>query len=96
LIATAAIARPEGFFEMLRARGLTLAETVALPDHYDFDGWQRSRATGQTLVCTEKDAVKLWRQAPDALAVPLEFAPSPEFFDALDAKLSSLDGYQAA
>jgi tetraacyldisaccharide 4'-kinase len=54
------------------------------------------RATGQTLVCTEKDAVKLWRQAPDALAVPLEFTPSPEFFNALDAKLSSLDGYQAA
>lgn len=96
VIALAAIARPEAFFGMLRARGLTLAETIALPDHYDFEGWQRPAGTGQRLVCTEKDAVKLWPRAPDALAVPLDFAPSPEFFAALDAKLSSLDGYQAA
>jgi tetraacyldisaccharide 4'-kinase len=96
VIALAAIARPEAFFEMLRARGLTLAETIALPDHHDFDGWQRPSDSAYPLVCTEKDAVKLWRQAPDALAVPLHFAPAPEFFIALDAKLSSLDGYQAA
>ena len=96
VVALAAIARPEAFFDMLRARGLTLTETIALPDHHDFDGWQRPDEPGQTLVCTEKDAVKLWRLAPDALAVPLEFTPSPEFFNALDAKLSSPDGYQAA
>ena len=96
LVALAAIARPEAFFDMLRARGLMLAETIALPDHFDFGSWQRPAATGRTIVCTEKDAVKVWRKAPDALAVPLHFAPSPEFFTALDAKLSSLDGYQAA
>lgn len=96
VIALAAIARPEAFFDMLRSRGLTLAETVALPDHYDFDDWQRPSPTEHALLCTEKDAVKLWRKAPDALAVPLHFAPAPEFFAALDAKLSSLDGYQAA
>ncbi|KLN52780.1 tetraacyldisaccharide 4'-kinase [Variovorax paradoxus] len=96
VIALAAIARPEAFFDMLRARGLTLSETIALPDHCDFDGWQRPAHVGRRLVCTEKDAVKLWPKAPDALAVPLHFAPSPEFFTALDAKLSSLDGSQAA
>ncbi|MEJ1129455.1 tetraacyldisaccharide 4'-kinase [Variovorax sp. CCNWLW225] len=96
VIALAAIARPEAFFEMLRARGLTLAETIALPDHFDFDGWQAPSGAGHLLLCTEKDAVKLWRKAPGALAVPLQFAPAPEFFAALDAKLSSLDGYQAA
>ncbi|KQW57441.1 tetraacyldisaccharide 4'-kinase [Variovorax sp. Root411] len=96
LVALAAIARPGAFFDMLRARGLTLAETIALPDHFDFEAWQRPANAEQTLVCTEKDAVKLWRKVPDALAVPLEFAPSAEFFTALDAKLSSLDGYQAA
>ncbi|MBT2332851.1 tetraacyldisaccharide 4'-kinase [Variovorax paradoxus] len=96
VIALAAIARPEAFFEMLRARGLTLSETVALPDHDDFDGWQRPAHTRHRLLCTEKDAVKLWSKAPDALAVPLHFAPSPDFFAALDAKLSSLDGSQAA
>jgi tetraacyldisaccharide 4'-kinase len=94
--ALAAIARPDAFFEMLRARGLTLAETIALPDHFDFDGWQAPSDAGHLLLCTEKDAVKLWRKAPGALAVPLHFAPAPEFFAALDAKLSSLDGYQAA
>jgi tetraacyldisaccharide 4'-kinase len=35
LTAVAGIARPEVFFEMLRARGLTLARTLALPDHAD-------------------------------------------------------------
>jgi tetraacyldisaccharide 4'-kinase len=94
--ALAAIARPEAFFGMLRARGLTLAETCALPDHSDFEGWLRPGDASLPLLCTEKDAVKLWRKVPDALAVPLEFTPSAEFFSALDAKLSSLDGYQAA
>ncbi|WGT66027.1 tetraacyldisaccharide 4'-kinase [Variovorax paradoxus] len=94
--ALAAIARPEAFFDMLRTRGLTLAETFALPDHYDFADWQAPANTGHPLLCTEKDAVKLWRKAPGALAVPLRFEPAPEFFAALDAKLSSLDGYQAA
>ncbi|QGW82753.1 tetraacyldisaccharide 4'-kinase [Variovorax paradoxus] len=96
VIALAAIARPDAFFEMLSARGLTLAETIALPDHFDFSGWQAPSDTGHLLLCTEKDAVKLWQKAPGALAVPLHFAPAPEFFAALDAKLSSLDGYQAA
>jgi tetraacyldisaccharide 4'-kinase len=96
VIALAAIARPDAFFAMLRERGLTLAETIALPDHFDFDGWQAPSDAGPLLLCTEKDAVKLWRKAPLALAVPLDFAPQPEFFAALDAKLSSLDGYQAA
>jgi len=96
VIALAAIARPEAFFTMLRARGLTLADTFALPDHHDFSDWQRPSGPALPLVCTEKDAVKLWHQAPDALAVPLHFEPSPAFFAALDAKLSSLDGYQAA
>ena len=96
VIALAAIARPPAFFDMLRARGFVLAQTIALPDHFDFAGWQRPAVPGYPLVCTEKDAVKLWRQAPDALAVPLRFAPEPGFFAALDAKLSSLDGSQAA
>jgi tetraacyldisaccharide 4'-kinase len=96
VIALAAIARPEAFFEMLRARGLTLSRTIALPDHHDFADWEPPALAGQRLLCTEKDAVKLWRKAPDALAVPLDFAPSAAFFAALDAKLSSLDGHQAA
>jgi tetraacyldisaccharide 4'-kinase len=96
LAAVAAIAKPEMFFQMLRQRGLHLDRCSALADHHDFEDWTPSAAEGHTLLCTEKDAVKLWRKAPDALAVPLVFEPEPAFFAALDAKLSSLDGHQAA
>ena len=100
LLALAGIARPEAFFEMLQARGLTLEATEALPDHYDFDSWMRPEDAGLELVCTEKDAVKLWAAHPDAWAVPLVLTPEPGFFKALDlrldAKLSSRHGHQTS
>lgn len=89
LHAVAAIARPEDFFAMLRARGLTLETASALPDHYDFDSWQRNQDKRSTLICTEKDAVKLWRHHPDAWAVPLQVQIDAGFFALLDAKLSA-------
>jgi tetraacyldisaccharide 4'-kinase len=89
LLALAAIAQPEAFFAMLRVQGLPLARTLALPDHYDFDSWSRPKGKDYTLICTEKDAVKLWEKHPDALAVPLEFTPEPAFFEALDALLDT-------
>ena len=88
LMALAAIAKPEDFFTMLRAQGLTLARTLALPDHDDFNGWVGSNSEGHTLLCTEKDAVKLWRQQPDALAVPLVLTLPRDFLTQLDAKLA--------
>ncbi len=94
--ALAAIARPEAFFEMLREQGVTLADTIALPDHHDFADWHDDLPADHLLLCTEKDAVKLWRRTPRALAVPLRFEPSEAFLAALDAKLSSTDGHQAA
>lgn len=100
LVAVAAIAKPESFFSMLRSRGLDPVACIALPDHDDFTRWTppapiagNARAI---LLCTEKDAVKLWRIQPDALAVPLVFEPEAAFFEALEAKLSSVDGFQAA
>ena len=87
LLAVAAIARPDDFFAMLRARHLTLAATQALPDHFDFDSWKRPPDKGYTLICTEKDAAKLWRHHPDALAVPLQVRIAAGFFAALDARL---------
>ncbi len=96
LIAVAGIARPESFFQMLRDKGLTPTRCIALPDHHDFDDWAPIAAGDGTVLCTEKDALKLWRRQPDALAVPLRFEPVPAFLAALDAKLSSLDGHQAS
>ena len=88
--ALAAIAQPEAFFTMLRDAGLQLQETIPLPDHYNFDSWSRIAYAGYSLVCTQKDAVKLWQHAPDALAVPLLVSIDPAFFTALHDKLSSL------
>ncbi len=100
VVALAGIARPQAFFDMLRERGIAPRQTVALPDHYDFDSWERPTGGRWRLVCTEKDAVKLWPLAPDALAVPLSFTPEPAFFERLDrlldARLSSRDGHQTA
>jgi tetraacyldisaccharide 4'-kinase len=89
LVAVAGIARPEAFFAMLRAAGLTLAAAEALPDHHDFEGWQRPPGQRETLLCTEKDAPKLWRSRPDALALPLDLQAPPAFFAALDAALAA-------
>ena len=90
LLALAAIAQPQAFFTMLEAQGLVLEQTQALPDHYDFDSWLFPSNKSYILICTEKDAVKLWEKHPDALAVPLEFTPEPAFLTALDALLDPL------
>jgi tetraacyldisaccharide 4'-kinase len=91
LAAVAGIARPDAFFAMLRAAGLTLAGTHALPDHDSFDGWRQSADKRETLICTEKDALKLWQHRPDALAVPLILEIPAAFFVALDAALAARD-----
>ncbi|MES2581291.1 MAG: tetraacyldisaccharide 4'-kinase [Pseudomonadota bacterium] len=90
LMAVAGIAQPEAFFAMLRALALPLAHSLALPDHYAFDSASTILHGGYRLICTEKDAAKLWPLAPDALAVPLVFAPEAAFFSALDAALAPL------
>ena len=84
--AVAGLARPLAFFEMLQAQGLSLADTFALPDHDDFAQW-RPTTSGRPLLCTEKDAVKLWAHQPEAWAVPLHMAPEPGFWQALDTLL---------
>jgi tetraacyldisaccharide 4'-kinase len=94
LVAFAGIANPQAFFRMLRSRGLTLVKTFALPDHYDFKDFHRQLCAGTTVLCTEKDAVKLF-QAPEfkqigLLAVPLVVAVSPDFLAALDSLVTPL------
>ena len=90
LLALAGIANPEAFFAMLRAAGLNLTKTIALADHYNFDSTIGNEYDGYTVICTLKDAVKLWQVHPEALAVPLEFTPEPAFFAAFDALLKPL------
>lgn len=92
--AVAGIAKPHSFFDMLRAAGVDVKRTIALADHHDFAAPLDVQGP---LVCTEKDAVKLWRTRPDAWAVPLHIGIDDAFWTAFDAKLSSkLDGSQTA
>jgi tetraacyldisaccharide 4'-kinase len=90
LLALAAIAQPEAFFAMLRAQGLHLARTLALPDHFNFDSYSCTEYGGYRVICTEKDAIKLWPLQPDALAVPLLCELPDVFWVAFDAQLDRL------
>ncbi|MDB5965936.1 MAG: lipid-A-disaccharide kinase [Polaromonas sp.] len=93
LVGLAAIAHPQAFFDMLDRRGLKLLQAIGLPDHDDF-GNLPALPAGATVVCTEKDAVKLFHRplpaATRVLAVPLLFTPEPAFFEAIDALLKPL------
>lgn len=92
LLALAGIAKPEAFFSMLRDAGVDLAETLDLPDHadyYKFNSALGNKYAGYNLICTQKDAVKLWQSRPDALAVPLLFTPEPAFFAAFNAAVQA-------
>jgi tetraacyldisaccharide 4'-kinase len=96
--ALAGIARPSVFFDMLRARGLTLTKTLPLPDHAEQATYAALlQGCDGPILCTEKDAVKLFAccpepsagEAPQAWAVPLELRPDAAFFVALDHRLAS-------
>ncbi|AJE18859.1 tetraacyldisaccharide 4'-kinase [Neisseria elongata subsp. glycolytica ATCC 29315] len=54
--AVAGIAKPERFFDSLRNMGITLNQTVALPDHADIAAADLPNA--DAVIITEKDAVK--------------------------------------
>ena len=103
LQALAGIAKPDVFFAMLRAKGLTLSHTHALPDHADLQDLPVELFSADVL-CTEKDAVKLWPTQPSAWAVPLITTLPAELLQAVDqfltiadpAKLSSSHGQQTA
>lgn len=86
--ALAGIAQPQRFFAMLQQAGLVLAHTLALPDHARppdiVQAAQTLAAYGRPVLCTEKDAVKLWPHLPQVWAVPLLLQPEAAFFDALD------------
>ena len=89
-LAVAAIAKPEDFFNMHRAQGLTLERTIALPDHDDFAHWETQDQAAYTVLCTEKDALKLWPRQGDALAVPLLVTLEPGFLTQVDDRLAAL------
>lgn len=92
VLAAAGLARPQRFFEMLRAQGLSITE-LPLPDHHDFATLPWPADTAEVVV-TEKDAVKL---RPDAIGstrvwvATLDFELSPAFASELMQWLPATD-----
>ncbi|THU05261.1 tetraacyldisaccharide 4'-kinase [Lampropedia puyangensis] len=86
IIAVAGIAKPNAFFSMLRQAGITPSTCVALPDHYAFEQLPpalEKLAPNTLVLCTEKDAVKLWTLLPQAWAVGLDVQLQPEWVDTI-------------
>jgi tetraacyldisaccharide 4'-kinase len=90
LYALAGIAQPEAFFDMLRVLKVPLRGTIGFADHAGFAKLDPQLIENHTLLCTEKDAAKLWQTAPKALAVPLVQTIEPDFYAALDSLLEPL------
>ena len=74
---------------MLRDRGLVLAGTTALSDHRDIQAHDLAAAAGHLMLCTEKDAAKVWPLQPEALAVVLELDIEVAFWSAFDQRLAA-------
>ena len=78
--AAAGIGQPERFFDMLKAAGIELAGTRALPDHHDWRG-ETFDATIDMVLVTAKDAVKcghlddlrFWEVPVAPRFVPIDF-----------------------
>lgn len=95
LVALAGIARPGVFFQALIAEGLTLSQQIALPDHAGPDAYARlvQSHPDAELICTEKDAVKLFPLLAGrtgtlrAWTVPLAVTLPPALIDHVDARL---------
>ena len=86
------IAKPDAFLAMLEQGQFQIRHSTALPDHDDFQTWKPSHPE-LPLLCTEKDAVKLWARFPQALAMPLMFEPESSFWEAFDQLFQSRHRY---
>lgn len=89
--AVAGIGRPERFFAALRAAGVPLAQTLALPDHADYARIDLRGLAAQAILLTEKDAVKcahLTDQRLWAVSADIQLS-DPHFFDWLHQRLTA-------
>ena len=97
--ALAGIGKPQVFFDMLTDKGIALSATKALADHDDMRSIHIDPGMGEVL-CTEKDAVKLWNFQPTAWAVPLVTEIPEELLNTILAhigpKLSSAHGHKTS
>jgi len=93
VLAFAGIGRPEKFFETVRGQGATIIDSEAFPDHHTYNRgilerlMARAEAQDLILVTTEKDSVKLPRDALGKVwPIPVDLVFNDE--DALEDLLS--------
>lgn len=103
IVAVAAIARPERFFDALRAEGWEVARQIVFRDHHwfsprDLDSIRReAEAAGADLiVTTEKDAMRLDPDATRLSRYPLAFLPMQIAIEPQDAFVAWLKEQLAA
>ena len=105
IVALAGIAKPAQFFAMLCAMGLELAATLCASDHASASELMgllktvmRPGEPEPTVLCTQKDAQKLWTVFPKAWSVSLEVTLDPLFLEEFDLllheRLSSPHGHE--
>jgi len=90
--AAAGIGQPSRFFATLKAVGIPLSDTLALPDHYDYRTSPFGALDASAILVTAKDAVKCAR-LEDARIWSVEVSPvfsDVAFFDWLDEQLRVL------
>ncbi len=102
LHALAGIGDPERFFNALKAQGLHLSQTIALPDHFAFpDNFFADFNAHDVILLTEKDAVKCFHhvqncaancagKGPQLWVVPYSIALDAQWFDTLNRRLLAL------
>jgi tetraacyldisaccharide 4'-kinase len=86
--AVAGTAQPLGFFSMLADEGLLKLQTRSLPDHASLEHYRTSLPHGKIILCTEKDAVKLWPHFENVWAVPLDIELEAGFLSSFDQALA--------
>lgn len=93
-----AIARPDGFLEMVQRLGFTVAGELRFPDHHRYppaslariaDAWRTSGA--EAVLTTAKDRVKLHGRLDVPLAeLPIRAEPEPGFWGWLDEEVERI------
>lgn len=101
VVAVAGIARPERFFDMLCRCGVQIRERRVFVDHHRYtrEEWEkirRSLRSGECVVTTEKDLVKLHALAGDdeklaALRVEMQVEPEGDVLRLVRAAIPRLD-----
>ena len=105
LVAVAGIAKPGQFFDMLSDLGLSLTARLGASDHASAQELMAllhdelaNTEKPLTVLCTEKDASKLWSVFPQAWSVALEVRLEPLFLKEFDLawrhRISSKHGHQ--